>query len=228
MRFLSIFICLVCFSGCAQHNDKPFQLRNLAKSDIDMVADLNIQQLQKLTKELTIKLYKRNPIELHKVPGMTVEMRLQQLFPSNRLPNGFKELGYKDGVSAIPLVFSDDFEGDRVFALMAGITGMLNASYGGKQEFFMLDELDQQKLYNSARNLEAISWNLNNRKDAQGNLYILSNGVSDTGIKNYSYERILSKLIIMQDLMAKIIADKTNRTINHVVISVASMTLLPI
>ena len=228
MRFILVIASLVLLTGCLDKNAKPFEVKNLAKSDIDMVADVNITEWRQLTRELTIKLYKRNPKELKKVSGMTINTRLDQLFPAERLPNGFAELGYSDGVDAVPLAFSDEYQGDRVFALMAGITGMLNAAYDGKQEVFILDDLDQQKLYNAARNLESIAWHLNNRKDSEGQLYILSNGISSDGISNYSYERILGKLIGIQDLMADIISDKTSRTINRVVQGAASMTFLPI
>lgn len=228
MRSLIVFALLILVSGCTGQNAKPFKVSNLAKSDIDMVADVNIKEWKRLAKELTVKLYKRNPKELRKVPGMTLDRRLDQLFPGERLPNGFKELGYKDGIDVAPLAFSEAYQGDRVFAFMAGITGMLHAAYNGKQEIFLLDELDHQKLYNSARNLESFAWHLNNRRDPQGNLYLLSNGISEQGAKNLSYERILSKLISMQDIMALVISDSTNRTINRVVQGAASMTFFPI
>ena len=128
MRFILVIASLVLLTGCLDKNAKPFEVKNLAKSDIDMVADVNIREWRQLTRELTIKLYKRNPKELKKVSGMTINTRLDQLFPAERLPNGFAELGYSDGVDAVPLAFSDEYQGDRVFALMAGITGMLNAA----------------------------------------------------------------------------------------------------
>lgn len=228
MRGLLLCCLVLILSGCVGENAKPFEVKNLAKSDIDMVTDVNIKEWNRLAKELTIKLYKRNPKQLRKISGMTLEKRLAQLFPEKRSALGFAELDNKNGVDAAPLAFSEEFQGDRVFALMVGITGMLNASYSGKQEFFLLDELDHQKLYNSARNLESIAWHLNNRKDAQGQPFLLSNGISPEGITNYSYERILSKLIGMQDIMALVISDNSNRTINRVVHGVASMTFLPI
>ncbi|MGH1462981.1 MAG: hypothetical protein ACRBB6_13205 [Neptuniibacter sp.] len=228
MRTTVAFMLLFLVSGCMENNAKPFTVKNLAKSDIDMVADVNIKEWKRLTRELAIKLYKRNPKELKKVANMTLDRRLDQLFPGERLPNGFKELGYKDGVDVAPIAFSDDYKGDRVFAFMAGITGMLHTAYNGKKEIFLLDDLDHQKLYNSARNLESFAWHLNNRRDPQGNLYLLSNGISDDGISNYSYERIFGKLIGLQDLMASVIADSSNRTINRVVHGAASMTFFPI
>ena len=145
MRLFVPLIMLLLLSGCGGNNAKPFDIKNLAKSDIDMVADINLKNWRELTRELAIKLYKRNPKELHKVPGMTLDKRLELLFPAERLPGGFPELNHLDGSDAVPLAFSDNYHGDRVFALMAGVTGMLNASYNGKKEIFLLDELDQQK-----------------------------------------------------------------------------------
>lgn len=230
LAFLATITITLGLSGCATNSGggSGFKISNLAKTEIDTVTDMHIQQIRHLSRELTTKLYKRNPRELAKAPaGTTIDSRIRQLFNSNR-PVGFAELGGADGVTAIPLAFNEAYEGDRVFALMAGISGMLYASYNHQDEFFILDEIDQQKLYNSARNLEAVAWQLNNRRDEKGELYILSNGTTPEGIRNLSYERLFGKLIALQDMMAMIIADSTNRTITKVVHSAASMTLLPI
>ncbi len=57
MRFLilSLLLCLT-LSGCA-----GYELKNLAKSDVDLVTDEFIAESRRLVRELTIKLYKRNP-----------------------------------------------------------------------------------------------------------------------------------------------------------------------
>ncbi len=110
---------------------------------------------------------------------------------------------------------------------MVGIRSMQHASYGQKTEFFLLDELDQQKLYNSARNLEVVAWRLNNHRQQDGSLFLLSNG-SHNGIANLSFERLFGKMISLQDMMAKVVSGKTDRAINTVIHGVASSTLLPI
>lgn len=201
---------------------RPFQLKNLAKSEIDMVTDLHIETVNQLARELTIKLYKRNPRELAKVPGMTVSRRLELLLGSPR-PIRHAELNNLYAEKAIPLAFDPSFKGDRVFALMIGITGMLHASYNYRDEFYMLNEIDQQKLYNSARNLEAVAWRLNTYRQPDGTPFLLSNSPA-----NLSFERLLGKLIAHQDMMARIVSDSTNRAINTVVHGIASTTLLPI
>jgi len=224
---IGIIATLVLQTGCATNSTNNFKLSNLAKSDIDSVTDMHIQELHKLCRQLTIKLYKRNPRELAKAPGTTVNKRLAQLFSDERI-KGFSELNGAKSTAAISLSFNEGYQGDRVFALMAGISSMLYAAYNHQDEFYILDEIDQQKLYNSARNLETVSWQLNNRKDSYGERYILSNGIATNGIRNLSYERIFGKMISLQDMMALLIADTTNRNITRVVQSAASMTFLPI
>lgn len=228
MRFVFALLLMFALTACAGKDGRAFDIKNLAKSDIDLVTDVHIEQIRKLTRKLIVKLYKRNPRELKKNSGMTIDARLSQLMTVNRPENGFLELGNMDGVNALTLAFSKEFKGDRVFALMVGVTGMLSASYNNQLEFYILDEIDQQKLYDSARNLETISWQLNNRKYDSGELLLLSNGVDVNGVPNYSYERVLSQMIIIQDMMAILVSDSTNRTINKVVHSVASMTFIPI
>jgi hypothetical protein len=216
-------------AGCQQGKVRAFNIKNLAKSDIDMVTDAHLQELNILARQLLVKMYKLNPRELAKAPeGMTVEKRLFQLFSMPRIIQ-FAELGKPYGTTAVPIAFSDDFSGDRVFALMVGIAGMIHGSYNYQDEFFMLDEIDQQKLYHCARNIESIAWQLHNKRNARGELLFVSNSINSvTGETNLSTERVLAKMISLQDMMARILSDKNNRTLNNVVHGVASPTLLPI
>lgn len=230
LRIFLLILLVGIQAGCMSQSssDRPFQIKNLAKSDVDLVADAHVELTKELLQELTVKLYHRNPRELKKAPpGTTIEMRLKQIFDTPRQLN-HSEVFFRYGIDAIPLAFDETFQGDRVFALMIGIAGMIHASYQYRDEFFMLDDLDQQRLYNSARNIEIIVWRLSNRRDKQGELFLLSNGVSNRGVPNLSFERLFGKLIAHQDMMARIVADKNNRSINKVVISVATATLFPI
>ncbi|WP_240776214.1 hypothetical protein [Nitrincola alkalilacustris] len=226
-KYLLYCLSLMLLSGCATPGDRPFNIKSLAKTDIDMVADAHVEEVTALARELTIKLYLRNPREMAKgPPGMTLDQRLDLLFSSPRLIT-HPELNNRYGVDAVPLAFDPAFQGDRVFALMVGISGMLHAAYNYKDTFYILDEINQQKLYNSARNIEVVVWQLSNRRQSNGELFLLTNGL-DEYAQNLSFERLFGKLIAHQDMMARIISDKTNRSINKVVHSVASFTLLPI
>ncbi|MFT5722674.1 MAG: hypothetical protein ACI9W6_003008, partial [Motiliproteus sp.] len=123
--------------------------------------------------------------------------------------------------------FNPKFSGDRVFSLMVGLKSMLYASYGMRTELFLLDDLDQQLLYYSARNLEILDWRLNNNRKDNGQLYLLSNGYQGS-IVNLSFERIFGKMILIQDMMAKIVSGKSNRTINTLLHGMASTVFFPI
>lgn len=230
MKFRStllILLTLVVASGCAPLTNKELRLQNLAKSEVDMIIDQHIKVGRELSRELTIKLYKRNPAELRKAaPGTTIERRLEQLLGTPR-PIRHPEINNLYGLDALPLALDEQFKGDRVFALMIAVTGMLHASYHYRDEFFMLDEIDQQKLYNSARNLEKIAWHLHNAKDSTGQLLLLSDSISDD-LVNLSYERIFGKLIATQDMMAEIVSSSTDRSINRIVQGVATAPFLPI
>jgi hypothetical protein len=204
----------------------PFHVKNLVKSDVDMVIDHHVAVYKDLCSTLTRKLYKRNPRELAKASGHTVDSRLVGLFAdqSDMLP----ELNEKRGTDAMELAFDPAFHGDRVYALMYGLIGMLKASYNFEDEHFITsDSLDGQKIYNSARNLEIVAWRLIHRKLPNGEPFLLTYGVHN-GVPNLSYERIFSKLIAHQDMMATIVADKTNRRINFVVQGMASAVLFPL
>ena len=210
----------------------PFRIQNLAKSDIDFVADAHSTAAEQLLRELNTKLYKRNPVQLKRA-GVTGRMsqpdavnREQQLFGVSG-PLVFDELNGVRGTEAMELALAPEFAGDRVFALMAGLTGMIRNSYGYRAEFFMLDSLDQQKLYQSARNVEILLWRLSRARDGQGQPLILTNHLPGEAA-NLSFERLFGKLIANQDMLAAIAAQKNNRLISQVAHNAASFVFFPL
>lgn len=205
---------------------KPFKLSNLAKSDVSYMADTAILQMEAMLRELMIKLYKRNPRELQKGSEKSLEVRLESIF-SHHNPLIFEELHHMQEIRAMLLGLSDKYEGDRVFAIMVGLTGMVRRSYGYQDEFFMLDSLDGQALYNAARNIEVLAWRLRSRKNTHGEPLLLTNSRPGE-IENLSFERQFGKMIALQDFVAEIAASKNNRTISKVVQSVGSMVFLPV
>ena len=72
MRFLLLLLLPALLCACG-----GYEIKNLAKSDIDLVADEFITETRVAVRELVVKLYKRNPVQLQKNPGMTVEGRLE-------------------------------------------------------------------------------------------------------------------------------------------------------
>jgi len=90
-----------------------------------------------------------------------------------------------------------------------------------------MDSLDPQKLYNSARNIELAAWLLRTRTGASGEPLLLSHSLDGEPV-NLSFERLFGKLIALQDTLAKVIAERSSRTIRTGVQGMASTVFLPI
>jgi hypothetical protein len=90
----------------------------------------------------------------------------------------------------------------------------------------MLDSLNQQALYNSARNIEILNWKISNRRDDSGQLLLLTDHHDHT-ITDVSFDRLFTQMSTVQDMMAKIVSSKNHRGINTVVHSIAQ-TFLPV
>ena len=111
---------------------------------------------------------------------------------------------------------------------MNGLLVMHMAAFDHQSEFYLLTKVDAQKLYNAARNTEAIAWKLSNARNAQGELILHSNSMNAGSAANLSFEREFGKLIGIQDALAKVIEDKTNRAIRFGTVNLAKMVFLPI
>lgn len=214
--------------GCVTSSD--FRIQDLAKSDIDVVADIHLDQATTLLKTLTRKLYHMNPRELAKSKGATIDSRISEIFRCPPKVYGPPEADGKqkpNGTTTILMGLDPEFKGDRVFTVMSGLYAMLHVAYGNNCELFMTDVLDAQALYNSARNVEILVWRLNKRHDYQGTLLLQTNQIGGL-IRNLSFERLFGKLISLQDTMARIVASKGDRMITEVVHRAAGMAFLPL
>ncbi|MFH1873007.1 MAG: hypothetical protein ABIK82_13870 [Pseudomonadota bacterium] len=203
-----------------------FDPKQIGKSDVDRVADIHRREVFASLRVLAEKLYRRNPREWKKGGHAGVEIALDRLLDPR---NGWRLSAAADrrGTDAMLLALREDFGGDRVAVFIAGVGDMLNVAFDEKTEFFMLDELDPQKLYNSARNLEVAAWKLANARDADGALLLLSNDMAQQPA-NLSFEREFGKMIGNLDLLAALIADKGHRTIARVAQSLATAVFLPV
>jgi hypothetical protein len=200
---------------------------DFAKTDIDSAAEINLQESLASARLLMEKLYRRNPREWRRGGYPSGEAAVDRAFDP-KFAWTFPELDHARGTDALQLAFRPEYSGDRVFAFGVGLGSMLMQAYGNRTEFFVLDELDPQKLYNAARNVEVAAWKLATARDAQGELLLLSNDIGSDGVQNLSYEREIGKLIAYQDSLARVIAERTNRTIRFVVQGAALKVFLPI
>ncbi len=219
-------LCGAVLCGCTASPER-FDVKSLAKTDIDLVADVHRSATQALLQQLHQKLYLRNPRQLHRAPGESIETRWQQVSKLALADHGAAELGGVRSIEAMRLAFDEGFQGDRVFALMVGLATMLSEAYGYKQEFYWMDNLDQQALYNSARNIEVMVWLLRTSKGPAGAPLILTDSVIEGGV-NLSFERLFGKLIAHQDALSEVMQGKTQRAVNRVAHGLVSMTFLPL
>ena len=216
LLFTALFVSLLAACG-------GYEIKNLAKSDIELVADEFIEESRREVRELLVKLYKRNPDQLAVNPGMTVEGRLAQ-FRVARGQLDFPELDGLQGIDAMNLTFDPEFRGDRVFALVVGLGSMLRQAYGFKPEMFIHDRLNGAALLTSARNVEILLWKLKHTRKPNGEPYLVTyeyRGVID----NLSFERLFGKLIVLQEMMARIAGDRSDRAVTRSVHAVSSVFL---
>lgn len=204
---------------------RDFEIESIAKTDGDMVAEINIRLSLEYLRELARKLYVRNPNQLLRGWYKTRQASLGALFGPHR-PARYPGLYGRRSAAAINLAFDENFPGDRVAAFVEGMRTMLMDAYGGKQRFYMIDTIDPQKLHYLARNFEIAFWKLGHDREPDGRPYLLSNSLMASG--NLSFERLAGKLIVLQDQMAQVVADATNRRIKNVIQSVASTVFFPI
>jgi hypothetical protein len=158
---------------------------------------------------------------------MTIEGRLAQL-RVHRNELNFVELGGKQGIEAMLMAFDPDFTGDRVFALVVGLGSMLREAYSYKSEMFLTDQLDARVLLVSARNVEVLLWRLKNTRKPDGEHYIITHEY-DGLVDNLSFERLFGKIIILQEMMARIAGDADDRTVTGAVHAMSKVFIpLPI
>ncbi len=226
----AILLCALLF-GCTATTRAPyraergFRLQSIMKSDIDLIAEYHQRRTLAYLRELMEKLYRRNPREWQKGDAASMEQAVARVFETPHWD--FPALNGNQGIDAMRLAFDEHYSGDRVLALIAGLCGMVIDSYNGQTEFFMFDDLDAQRLYNAARNVEIAAWKLRTARDAKGNLLLLSTSL-DPGDPNLSFERLVGKILAHQDSMADIMAAKSDRRIKQVIQGVASAVFIPI
>ncbi len=233
---LSVSLTLVLYlSGCQQlpfvetdssEIEESFSVDHVAKSDIDLILDHQVKTVRSLLKTLMLKLYQRNPAYWRNSSSASPEARVQELF--DRYEYEIQAmLQNTSSIESIKLAFDPAFKGDRVLAYVYGLKSMMAASFSNKQSFYMLDQLDPQKLHDSARNVEVAVWMLSNKRMPNGDLYLVSNELHGP-VKNLSFERLFGKLIMALDISSQIVADSSKRTVKNVIQGIARYVLIPI
>jgi hypothetical protein len=232
---LSMLSIALFLGGCVstpQGKEKPVPeqrdrvtLNQLGKSDFDRMADVEMRENTESLKTLMVKLYKRNPKELKKTTSSPLDKMVDWVFDGDH-DWKFESIQNKQELDAIFLAFNPEYEGDRVLPFIVGLQTMLIKAHGGKTEFYLQDNIDPQKIYNAARNVEIAAWKLSNARDANGQLYLLTNEINEKE-RNLSFEREFGKIVGRTDLFAIALAEKSQRFITRVIQNLATAAFLP-
>jgi len=243
MRCSGWWVIILLLAGCSttpdggyvdSPNGRPVPVRQgrntlhqLAKTDLDRLADIEYSENASTLRLLMLKMYKRNPAEAQKSGLGSPEQIASYVFEQTGVHHWqFDALGGAQDTAAIKLALNAQYSGDRVLALVVGIQSMLFRAHGNKSAFFLTDSIEPQSLYNAARNVEIAVWKLTNARNAQGDLLLLTN--SQPGeVQNLSFEREFSKLIARTDLLALTLAEKSQRFISRLTQSITTAPFLP-
>lgn len=210
--------------GAGSGGELHFDPRYLVKTEIDRVIDANRVEVMAALRRVAEKLYRRNPSEWKKAGQPNLDAALERLFSGT---TDFPELnGQREGAAAL-YAFRADYPGDRVLALMAGLIDMVDAAFERKDFFYALDTLDEQKLYNCARNVEIAVWKLSSTRGADGRAQLVSNEL-DQANPNLSFEREFGRIIGLLDFLATIVADRHGRSLTRLTQVIATSIFLPV
>jgi hypothetical protein len=222
---------LLALAGCAVHRDSGGRTETridpkyLFKTDIDRVMDAGREQVMESLFLIADKLYRRNPREWKKSGAADRDTALTRLIAFRDAPPASLE-GKVEGAAAM-MAFDPEYSGDRVAALIYGLVTMVDAACEHRNEFFILDNLNEQKFHNAARNMEIALWKLSSTKSPSGEPLLLANEINPE-VQNLSFEREFGRIIGLLDLAARLIADKNGRLVSRAAQSLATSLFLPV
>jgi len=231
MRGLAILIALALTVACTTRMGKDgrtessVEPRYLLKTEVDRIADTNRAEVVGGLMLIADKLYKRNPKEWKKAGLASREAALERL--RNRNYRNWPELGGLREGQAAALAFNEAYAGDRVAALVFGLLTMVDAAFEHKDEFYILDSLNETKLFNAARNMDVAVWKLAHDRNSAGEPFLLSNEL-DPNNRNLSYEREFGRVMGLLDFMAKVVADRNGRNLSRLTQTVVGTIFLPV
>lgn len=211
-----LLLCAAALAGCAgspaPHGEvkgASASSREMGQSDTNRISTLAMRANLDGLYLLMDKLYRRNPVEWRKTAASREEA-LGKVKEAVEKRQAWPELQGKRDIAAMALALSPDFKGDRVAAFIYATADMIIVAHGNKIEFFLIDGLDAQHLYNAARNVEIGAWILASRRNPAGGPLLLSDEIN-ADMRNLSFEREFGKIVGRLDLMAEFITEKYRR-----------------
>lgn len=204
-----------CASDAPRHRGQvhgaDFWPAELLQSEGNRITHVAMQANLRSLLLLADKLYRRNPAEWRK-SAVSREAGLSRLEHALLTGQAWAPLAGRRDVAALSLALAPEFAGDRVAAFVFACADTIVTAHGGRREFYYLDGIDPQHVYNAARNMEIALWVLNTRKNADGQPLLLANEIGPDA-RNLSFEREFGKIIGRLDLLASYMTERYRRAV---------------
>lgn len=201
-----------------------FTTAELIQSEGNRMTQQAMQANRRSLLLLADKLYRRNPAEWRK-SAVTRDAAMAQLEAVMLSGQPWAPLNSQRDVKALTLALAPDFAGDRVAAFIIACHDTIVTAHGGRREFYYLDGVDPQHIYNAARNMETALWVLNTRRTPAGQPLLLANEMGPDS-QNLSFEREFGKIIGRLDLLASYMTERYRRAVIGYVQGLAMAPLL--
>jgi hypothetical protein len=224
----SVALLAACASDAPTHRGEvqgaAFTPGELIQSEGNRLTQAGMRANHQSLMLLADKLYRRNPAEWRKTAASR-EAALARIEAAVNAGEAWAPLAGKRDVAALSLALSPDFAGDRVAAFVLACADTIVTAHGGKREFYYLDGVDPQHIYNAARNMETALWVLNTRRGANGQPLLLANEIAGEN-RNLSFEREFGKVIGRLDLLATYMTERYRRAVISYVQGVVAAPVL--
>ena len=201
-----------CSSFRSTERAEPYGNQEWLHSGTNRIANLSLRDNLQSVRRVQTTLYRRNPREWRK-SAASMEEATQRTWDAVLQGTPLPELRGATGIDAIRLAFETGpqaYQGDRVAALVVGWASMLKQANGNTWDQTMIDGVDAENSYRTARNFEISLWLISSKTGPDGQPLLLATEISERG-RNLVADRELSKVVARLDLLAAQADEKYRR-----------------
>lgn len=178
--------------------------KELVQSDVNRMATIAMSDNLDALFQIANRLYDHNPSQLNK-SGLDKKAAIARLSHAIKTRTPWKSLGDKRALDAVVLSLSPGFKADRVAAFIYATSDIFILAQGDRIEFYLLNGLDAQKLYNAARDVDQASQLLMTKNNPQ--IYALAMSNDDAKY----YDKAFGKIIGRLDTLGEFVTEKYRR-----------------
>lgn len=234
LHLLAAALLMLCASGCTHRDGRGLvtqfsetKPQEFFQTSVDRLATLAMKDNLQSLYVLMNKLYLRNPAEWRKSGFVDARSAEQNVRNAIEQQTPLPQMGNRRDLAALSYALSPEFLGDRVGAFIYAIGSMLVTAHGGRLEFFMTDQINPTFVNNAARNIEKATWLLSQRQNANGELMLFSNEISEEG-SNLSFATEFGKIVARLDLVTQLLDERYRRIGLNYAQSLLFLNFLPV